>query len=152
MEAKLLYEHEGKKTIALTFDQGSDFISTFADFAKKDNLGTSHFTGTGAFSDAVLGYFDRDRMDYKEIPVKEQVEVLSLIGSLVIDADTDEPMIRARVVLGRSDGTTRGGHVLEAHVWPTLEVIVVEEPEYVEPVTGEEEAAAPPTAIGGAAA
>ena len=26
------------------------------------------------------------------------------------------------------DGTTRGGHLLEGHVWPTLEVVVREAP------------------------
>ena len=31
-------------------------------------------------------------------------------------------------VLGRSDGTTRGGHVLEGKVFPTLEVVVTETP------------------------
>jgi hypothetical protein len=31
-------------------------------------------------------------------------------------------------VLGLSDGTTRGGHLLEGHVFPTLEVVVTETP------------------------
>jgi uncharacterized protein len=31
-------------------------------------------------------------------------------------------------VLGLADGTTRGGHLLEGHVWPTLEVIIRETP------------------------
>jgi predicted DNA-binding protein with PD1-like motif len=35
-----------------------------------------------------------------------------------------QPHIHA--VLGREDGTTRGGHLLEEHVWPTLEVIIRE--------------------------
>ncbi|MEP7189353.1 MAG: hypothetical protein ABI901_09210 [Roseiflexaceae bacterium] len=26
----------------------------------------------------------------------------------------------------RADGSTRGGHVLEVHVWPTLELVLVE--------------------------
>jgi predicted DNA-binding protein with PD1-like motif len=44
------------------------------------------------------------------------------------------------VVVGKSDGTAHGGHLLEAHVWPTLEVIVVESPQYLQrkydPATG----------------
>jgi uncharacterized protein len=31
-------------------------------------------------------------------------------------------------VLGLSDGTTRGGHLLEGKVFPTLEVVVTETP------------------------
>ena len=34
-------------------------------------------------------------------------------------------------VVGSSDGTTRGGHLMEADVWPTLEVIGVEVPQHL---------------------
>jgi predicted DNA-binding protein with PD1-like motif len=34
-------------------------------------------------------------------------------------------------VLGLRDGSTRGGHLLEGHVWPTLEVIISESPRYL---------------------
>ena len=36
------------------------------------------------------------------------------------------PMVHARVVVGRSDGTTAGGHLLEASVRPTCEVFLTE--------------------------
>jgi predicted DNA-binding protein with PD1-like motif len=39
--------------------------------------------------------------------------------------------VHIHVVLGRPDGTTRGGHLLEAHVCPTLEVVLVESPEHL---------------------
>jgi len=38
------------------------------------------------------------------------------------------------VVLGLSDGTTRGGHLLEARVFPTLEAVVTENPAYLRKV------------------
>jgi predicted DNA-binding protein with PD1-like motif len=34
--------------------------------------------------------------------------------------------VHAHAVLGRRDGSTRGGHLLEGHVRPTLEVMLVE--------------------------
>jgi predicted DNA-binding protein with PD1-like motif len=34
-------------------------------------------------------------------------------------------------VVGRSDGTTRGGHLMEARVWPTLEVVLSETPKHL---------------------
>lgn len=34
----------------------------------------------------------------------------------------------ADAVLGLSDGSTRGGHLLEGLVWPTLEVVIREAP------------------------
>ena len=46
----------------------------------------------------------------------------------------------AHVVLGRRDGTAIGGHLLEARVRPTLEVMVIDSPEYLrrvcDPVSG----------------
>ena len=54
--------------------------------------------------------------------------------------DKDEPKVHAHVVIGLSDGEARGGHLLEAHVWPTLEVILVESPRHLrkrhDPETG----------------
>jgi hypothetical protein len=47
-------------------------------FAEEHKLGTSHFTAIGAFKHAVVGFFDRTKMDYIKIPIKEQVEVLSV--------------------------------------------------------------------------
>jgi predicted DNA-binding protein with PD1-like motif len=77
----------------------------------------------------VLGYFERERKDYKRIPLQEQIEVLSLIGNIAL-AD-GKPKLHAHVVIGKSDGSAHGGHLLEAHVWPTLEVIVVESPQHL---------------------
>jgi predicted DNA-binding protein with PD1-like motif len=43
-------------------------------------------------------------------------------------------------VIGKQDGTAPGGHLLAAHVWPTLEVVLVESPAHllrkVDPETG----------------
>ncbi len=38
------------------------------------------------------------------------------------------PLFIPNMVVGLADGTARAGHVLEAHVWPTLEVMVTVEP------------------------
>ena len=41
-------------------------------------------------------------------------------------APIGDPKLHAHVVVGKSDGTAHGGHLLEAYVRPTLEVVVVE--------------------------
>ena len=61
--------------------------------------------------------------------MREQLEVLSLIGDVALENGL--PKVHAHVVVGRSDGSTRGGHLLEAHVRPTLEVIVTESPTHL---------------------
>ena len=52
--------------------------------------------------------------------------MLSLIGDIALEGS--EPRLHAHVVLGLEDGTTKGGHLLKATVWPTLEVTLSETP------------------------
>ena len=135
MKSKMIVGGD-EKIYALIFDKTEEVIKGLTSFAKDHNLKASHFTAIGAFKDAVLGYFDKDRKDYKRISVKEQVEVLVLTGDIAMKSD--QPQVHAHVVLGRSDGSTRGGHLLEAHVWPTLEVILHESPGYLKRVPDQE--------------
>jgi hypothetical protein len=128
MKAKLLHEN-GERTYALVFDKGDSVLAELEAFASQHGITAARFTAIGAFSDVKLGYFDRDRKDYLEIPLDEQVEVLSLLGDI---AEQDgEPKVHGHVVVGLRDGRTRGGHLLEGHVWPTLEVVLDESPEHL---------------------
>ena len=136
MKAKLIYEEQGEKTFALVFDPGDEAMEELTNFAKENDLSAARFTAIGAFSDATLGYFDMEKKEYKKIPVDEQVEVLSLVGDVALFEG--EPKLHVHAVLGRSDGTTRGGHLLGAHVQPTLEVVIVESPEHLRRETDEE--------------
>ena len=133
-----LLDATSPRTWALIFDKGDEPVAGLTAFAKAQKLGAAHFTAIGAFSDVTLGYFDRAKRDYKKIPLHEQVEVLSLLGDVALDKG--EPKIHAHVVVGRADGEARGGHLLEAHVWPTLEVVLVESPRHLrkrhDPETG----------------
>ena len=133
-----LLDATGPRTWVLIFDKGDEPVAGLTAFAKAQKLGAAHFTAIGAFSDVTLGYFDRAKRDYKKIPLHEQVEVLSLLGDVALDKG--EPKVHAHVVVGRADGETRGGHLLEAHVWPTLEVVLVESPRHLrkrhDPETG----------------
>ena len=135
MKAKLI--HSGKqKTYALIFEKDDEVIAGLTSFAKQQSLGASHFTAIGAFSDLTLGYFNRDKKDYDKIPVKEQVEALSVMGDIALNKG--EPKIHAHVVVGKRDGSTLGGHLVQAHVWPTLEVVLTESPRHLRRKTDEE--------------
>ena len=134
MRSKLL--QESPKNFALVFDKGDEVMAGLSDFAKRQRFSGSHFTAIGALSDVTLGYFDRARKDYKRIPLAEQVEVLALVGD--ISLDQGEPKVHAHIVVGKADGTAHGGHLLEARVWPKLEVILAESPAHLRRETDEE--------------
>ena len=128
MRAKILNDHD-ERTIALIFDTGEDPVAGLTRFAVERNLAACRFTAIGAFSEAVLGYFDWQKKDYERIEVNEQVEVLALVGDIALQ--DGKPRVHAHVVLGRRDGSARGGHLLEARVRPTLELILTESPAYL---------------------
>jgi uncharacterized protein len=130
MRSKLLHQEHGLKTFALVFDKDEEVTSALLSFASQNEVSAAQLTGIGAFSEITLGYFDRERKDYKRILLREQVEVLSLIGN--VGRSQGQPKIHAHVVVGKSDGTAHGGHLLEARVWPTLELIVVETPKHLQ--------------------
>ncbi|HSE32640.1 MAG TPA: PPC domain-containing DNA-binding protein [Pyrinomonadaceae bacterium] len=129
MKSKVLKTGE-QRTLVIIFDEGDEVTSGLLTVAKEYRLGGSSFTAIGAFSDLTLGFFDRTIKDYRRIRIDEQVEVLSLIGDIALS--DDGPKVHAHVAVGKSDGTAHGGHLLEAHVWPTLEVILTESPEHLQ--------------------
>jgi hypothetical protein len=114
------------RAYVLLGEPGEDAYALLSDFARTEHLSAAQLTGVGAFARATIGWFDHDAKDYRHIAVDEQCELLSLIGDIA-EAD-DGPQVHAHVVLGLSDGTTRGGHLIAAEIWPTLEVIVRESP------------------------
>jgi predicted DNA-binding protein with PD1-like motif len=126
----LAREAEHRRTFAFVLEPDEDPVAVLTKAAREHELAGSQITGIGAFSRATLGYFDRGRREYDRIPIEEQVEVLSLIGDVAHD-ENGERVIHVHCVVGLRDGTTRGGHLLEARVWPTLEVIVTEWPAYL---------------------
>lgn len=56
--------------------------------------------------------------------------MLSAIGDIAA-GDDGKPSLHMHAVLGLSDGSTRGGHLLEGIVRPTLEVMVAKTPAYL---------------------
>ncbi len=107
------------------------------DFINRERIAAAQLTGIGAFSDAQLNYFGWERKEYQPIPVREQVEVASLTGDVALSPD-GQPALHIHAVLGPRDGTAFAGHLSEAHVRPTLEIVLTEPPAYLQKVRDNE--------------
>jgi predicted DNA-binding protein with PD1-like motif len=129
MKAALLNEHGGLRTFALVLAIGDEAIAAIASFATERQLRATQFTAIGAFSRVVVSYFDWATKQYRNIPIGEQVEVLSLIGDITLE--NGKPKVHAHAVISKADGTAHGGHLVEGHVRPTLEVVMTETPGYL---------------------
>jgi predicted DNA-binding protein with PD1-like motif len=113
-----------RRIVVVAVDKGQDAVTMVTEAAARHGMRGARVTAVGGFASAEVGYFDREKRDYLRIPVREQVEVLSLLGDI---ADNQgQPALHVHAVLGRRDGSAVGGHLLRGEVWPTLEVIISE--------------------------
>ncbi|WP_439617434.1 PPC domain-containing DNA-binding protein [Shinella sp.] len=127
MKHKLLASDAGERTFILVLDEGDEAFRCIVDFAEKQGVTAASITAIGAFRSATIAFFDFETKSYEKMPVAVQSEVLSMLGDIAID-DEGKASPHLHVVLGLSDGSTKGGHFLEGYVRPTLEVVLRETP------------------------
>ena len=126
MQVQLLTPGEATKQYAVIFYKGDEAFSGLLEFAEKYHVTSAHFTAIGAVSGATVAWFDPQRKMYKKIPIVGQHEVIGMSGDIALYQG--KPVVHTHMVVGNQDGTTVAGHVLEAYVSPTLEVMVTVDP------------------------
>jgi predicted DNA-binding protein with PD1-like motif len=126
MPAATLLNSGEAPTYLLVFHTGQEVMKGLLAFAKKHNLVAGHLTGIGAISGAVIGYFDPEKNVYLRHDMNDQAELLSLTGNLALNDNA--PFYHVHVALGLRDGSARGGHLFEATVRPTVEVVLTTSP------------------------
>jgi len=127
MKSKLVSDQPGAQVHVVILDSGEEAFAALTKFAKEAKISAASLTAIGAFEKATVGWFDFVSKSYRKIEVGEQCEVLSAIGDIAI-GDDGKASLHVHIVLGLSDGSTRGGHLLDGKVRPTLEVVVTETP------------------------
>ncbi|MGI5864285.1 MAG: PPC domain-containing DNA-binding protein [Myxococcales bacterium] len=124
MKARLVFDGNTEKTYTLVFEKGDEVVKTLEEFASDHGLGAARFSAIGAFSDALLAFYDWEAKQFREIPVDEQVEVISLGGTIAMS--DERPRVHVHAVLGKRDGSVVGGHLFSAHVRPNLEMTLTD--------------------------
>ena len=120
MKYKLIGTNGGIRHFIIVFDTGDEAVAGLVRFAAEQQVSHATFHGLGAFERATIAYFNLSTNEYEKTPIDEQVEVMSLIGNIaLLDG---KPKLHAHVVVGKRDLTAHGGHLMEGHVRPTLEV------------------------------
>jgi uncharacterized protein len=117
----------GEKTYALIFGKGDEVLSGLTEFAEHENIQAAQISAIGAFQHAVFAWFDDERKAFRNVPIDRQVEACSVLGD--IGSFGGKPTVHVHGVVALPTGETRGGHMLEAYVWPTLELFLTAFPE-----------------------
>lgn len=117
------------KTFVLVFQTGDELASTLSRFATEQSISGATFKAVGGFSSARLAWFNTQTKKYEpSVILNEQVELLSLIGSVALVESEGKPVVHAHAVIGKRDGTAHGGHLLEACIRPTCELFLTVSP------------------------
>lgn len=139
MRSSRIHESDGQRKFVAVLETGDEVVACLEQLARTEQVTAAQVTAIGAFSDAVLLYFDWERKEYREIPVDGQAEVAAMLGDIGSD-EQGGPALHVHLVLGKSDGTAVAGHLKTAHVRPTLEVVITESPAHLrrrrDPETG----------------
>ena len=122
MKARLLSENDGVKNYVIVLAKGDEVMSGLTDFARQNKVTSASFNAIGAFSHATVAWFDDSKKEFKLNPINQQVELVSMIGNITLV--NDQPAVHTHVAVASSNGTVRGGHVINAFVFPTLEVFL----------------------------
>ena len=127
MKSTKIASDAGAETRVVILESGEEAFEALTKFANDAGVTAASLTAIGAFENATVGWFDFEKKTYKKIEVAQQCEVVSAIGDVAV-GDDGKASLHVHVVLGMTDGTTRGGHLLEGKVRPTLEVVMTDTP------------------------
>jgi uncharacterized protein len=127
VRAKLIGQDGATRTYQLVLAPGTEAVAAISEFVVQNHIPAAHFQGLGACTDAVLAYYDSSTHAYQKTAYKQQMEVVSIIGDAA-PTPGDGAGFHAHVGVAFADGTMHGGHLLEAHVSPTLELELTASP------------------------
>lgn len=137
MTHKVVAEADGRRTVVARLEIGEEVVATLTGLARELRLGASTILALGGFQRLTLGFFDYENKAFHKNEVNEQVELLAMVGNIA-ETTKGEPSLHIHVVVGRIDASTRGGHLVEGIVRPTMEVVIEESPDHLKRVHDEQ--------------
>ncbi len=103
-------------------EPGEPVIETLTTYLSQQGVMAGRISAIGGFSEARIKYWNPESKSYEERAVRQQVEVISLLGD--VSEKDGNPFVHAHVTLGDAQYNTIAGHLGEATAYPTLEVFV----------------------------
>ncbi|HVP91968.1 MAG TPA: PPC domain-containing DNA-binding protein [Terriglobales bacterium] len=109
-------------TYIIRLDAGDRIVESLRSLCEQDAIGAGVFHGLGAVGEAELGWFDGGAKDYRTLRIEEPCEIVSLHGN--VSRLDGKPFLHCHVALADRTFGVRGGHLREAVVSATCEVVL----------------------------
>jgi len=109
-------------TYVVRLDPGDKIVASLEALCRRDQVGMAVFEGIGAVSEAVVGHFDPGSDDVATLSILEPCEIVSLQGNVTVR--DGRPFVHAHIALADRRFGVRGGHLKEAVVSATAEIVL----------------------------
>jgi len=110
------------KTFLVRLEKGEKVISSIKGFCKKLDIKNALFMGLGSIEDPTLAHYNVNSKKYKEKALPGIFEATSLVGNAALFES--EPLIHGHINLSDDEMRSFGGHLVEATVSATMELMV----------------------------
>lgn len=115
------YRVFGNKYIA-RINKGEEIVEKIKELVEKENIKLGTITGIGAVGTATIGLFDTNTKEYHSTKLVGDFEITSLIGN--ISTKNGETYLHMHIALGDEQYHVYGGHLNEAVVSATCELVI----------------------------
>lgn len=109
-------------TIIARFDRGEEIGADLKEVAEKEDIKLASFTGLGAVNDFTVGVFDVIEKKFYPNHFTGVYEIASLFGT--ITTKDGEYYSHIHLSAGGKDGVVVGGHLIEAKISATCEIVI----------------------------
>jgi uncharacterized protein len=127
VKVKLISDDGPTKTYVLVFAKGDEVMSGLKEFAVKYHVKSAHFNAIGDASSIKFGWYDISKKMFKVMHINTFAEITSLAGDITLY--NNNPVVHAHISMATEDGILHGGHLFEAFISPTLQLMMTVEPE-----------------------
>jgi len=105
----------------IVLKRGEKIIEKLLEFINKENIKSGYFNAIGAISSVELGHYNLEKKKYTTRVMDSPLEIVSLLGNVAVKEK--ELIIHAHIVVGTEKMELYGGHLKEATVAVTCEVM-----------------------------
>lgn len=113
---------DDRDRVLLRLFRGEEVVGSLQAFAQERQIPHALVNAIGAVEDVVLGAYDLSAREYRRRPLAGDWEVISLMGNLGwVDGDA---FLHAHAMLGDLECNVVGGHLFQATVHVTMEVVL----------------------------
>ena len=108
----------------IRLDRGEEIVESLKTIAEKENIKLAYLTGIGAVGKVTAGVFDTKEKVFKGKTLEGDLEVVSIGGN--INTMNEETYVHFHISVADEQGSVFGGHLQEAVISGTGELVLTE--------------------------